>query len=156
MKTSIKPQDYNWNSHSLHVVDYASSYGEVFPKRKKSDWFDRLTKFVLRFERQYDITIKVIRTYNEFDTKEMKAWCNERGIRHQLTAPDESSSNGKVERRHRTIFDGMRPMMFDAPNSPRFLCSKALKHQYWLRNRLPMRANGGNKSPIELLKKMQA
>ena len=129
----------------MHVVDYAPSYGEVFPMRKKFDWFDRLTAFVLRFERQYDVKVKVIRSNNELDTKEMESWCDERGIRQQLIEPSESFMNGKVERRHRTVFDGMRAMMFDAPYSPRFLWSEALKYQSWLMNRLSKRANGGNK-----------
>ena len=93
--------------------------------------------------------MKVIRSDNEFDTNKIRSWCAKRGIRQQLTEPDESSSNGKVERRHRNMFDGMRAMMFDAAQAPRFLWSEALRHQSWLRNRLPTRANGGNKLPIE-------
>ncbi|DBA02790.1 TPA: hypothetical protein N0F65_006580, partial [Lagenidium giganteum] len=107
--------------------------------------------FILRFERQYDIRVKVIRSNNEINTRELRAWCQQHGIRQQLTEPNESASNGKIERRHRTIFDGVRAMMFSAPNAPRFLWSEAAKHQSWLRNRLPTRSNTDRKSPMEVL-----
>ena len=93
--------------------------------RAKSDWFPLLTAFILRFERQYDVWVKVIRSDNEFDMNKIRSWCAKRGIRQQLTEPDESSSNGKVERRHRTLFDGMRAMMFDAAQ---ILASYGRKH----------------------------
>lgn len=95
--------------------------------------------------------MKVVRGDNEFDTSAMNSWCLERGIRLQLTETNESSSNSKIERRHRTVFDGMRAMMFDAPGVPRSLWSEALVYQSWLRNRLPTRANADSKSPIEML-----
>ena len=132
----------------MPVVNYASRYEKGFPMRDKSDWFPLLTKFILRFERQYDVRVKVIQSDNEFDTNKIRSWCAKRGIRQQITEPDESYSNGKVERRHRTLFDGMRAMMFDAAQVPRFLWSEALRHQSWLRNLLPTRTNGGNMSPI--------
>ena len=36
-KTNVRPHDYKGCTHSLHVVDYASSYAEVFSMRAKSD-----------------------------------------------------------------------------------------------------------------------
>ena len=116
--------------------------------RAKSDCSPLLTEFILGFERQYDVRVKVIRSDNEFDTNKIRWWCAKRGIRQQLTEPEESYANGKVKRRHRTLFDGMRAMMFDAAQVPRFLWSEALRHQSWLRNLLPTRTNGGNMSPI--------
>ena len=85
IKTNVKPQDYKCCTHSLHVVDYASSYVELFPMLAKSDWLPFLTDFILRFERQYDVRVKIIRSDNEFDTNTIRSWCAKRGIRQQLT-----------------------------------------------------------------------
>ena len=131
INTSIKPHDYRGYTHSLHVVDYASSYRKVFLMRAKSEWFPLLTEFITRCERQYDVLVKVTRSDSELNTNKIRSWCAKSGIRQQLTEPDESSSNGKVERRHRTLFDGMRAMMFDAAKAPRFLWSEVLRHQSW-------------------------
>ena len=56
--------------------------------RAKSDWFPLLTEFITRFERQYDVRVKVIRSDNEFDTNKIRSWCSKRAIRQQLTEPD--------------------------------------------------------------------
>ncbi|DAZ95811.1 TPA: hypothetical protein N0F65_009207 [Lagenidium giganteum] len=79
IKTCVKPNDIHGNRHSLQIVDHATRYGED----------------------------KVIRSHNEFATTEMENRCAERGIRQQLSEAAESSSDGKLEREHRTMFDGM-------------------------------------------------
>ncbi|DBA01787.1 TPA: hypothetical protein N0F65_002903 [Lagenidium giganteum] len=128
IKTDVKPRDCYGNVHQFHVVDYGSSYGEVFPMKTKPEWFQHLNDFIVRFERQYDVKVTVIRGDNEFATKRLRDWCTSRGIRQQLTEPGESSSNGKAERRHRTMFEGMRASMYAVPSAPRFLWSKATQH----------------------------
>ncbi|DBA00048.1 TPA: hypothetical protein N0F65_003714, partial [Lagenidium giganteum] len=120
----IDGHDYVGNKHLLHVVDYGSSFGQVFPMRCKSDWFHILTTFITKFEGPYDVKVKVVRSDNEFGTRQMSRWCEERRIRQPLTEPNESSSNGKVERRHRKIFDGMRAMLFDAHKAQGFYGNK--------------------------------
>ena len=41
--------------------------------RAKYDWFMLLTVFITRFERQYDVRVKVIRSDNEFDTNRIRS-----------------------------------------------------------------------------------
>ncbi|DBA02497.1 TPA: hypothetical protein N0F65_010969 [Lagenidium giganteum] len=118
IKTCVKPTDIYGNRHSLQIVDHATSYSEGFPMKTRAEWFPIVTGFILRLERQHAVTVKVIRSDNEFATTEMENWCAERGIRQQLSEAAESSSNGKVERQHRTMFDGMRASLFDAPPAP--------------------------------------
>ena len=125
-KKKVKPHGYKGCTHSLHVVDNASSYREVFPMLAKSGLFPLLTELISRFEQQYDVRVKVIRSDNEFDTKKIRSWCAKHGIRQQLAESDELYSVGKVERRHRTLFDGMQAMMFDVAQASRFLLSEAL------------------------------
>ncbi|DAZ94919.1 TPA: LOW QUALITY PROTEIN: hypothetical protein N0F65_003089 [Lagenidium giganteum] len=149
IKTDLKPRDYAKNKQLLHMVEYATGYGEIFPMKRRKEWFGLATAFITKFERQHDVNVKVVRGDNEFRAKKMVKWCEQKGIRMQLTEPGESSSNGKVERRHRTVCDGMRAMLFDAPAIPRSLWTEAAKHQSWLRNRLPTRSNAGHMSPIE-------
>ncbi len=150
MKVNFKPRDWQGNQHVLNVVDHASSYGDVFMLKTKDTWFTPLTGFVARFERQHGLKVKVIRGDGEFGSGEFRKWAHELGIRLQLTERDESSSNGKVERRHRTVFNGMRSLMFDNLSLPRTLWSEAVKYTSWMMNLLTTRVNPGGKSPIEM------
>ncbi|DBA01716.1 TPA: hypothetical protein N0F65_010126, partial [Lagenidium giganteum] len=62
IKCDVKPHDYGGNRHTLHVVGYASSYGGIFPMKKKSNWFQILMEYIARLERQHDVEVKVLRS----------------------------------------------------------------------------------------------
>ena len=94
-------------------MDNASSCGNVFDKKTKDQWLPLLIQFITQFEREHALTVKVIRGDGEFETKKMRMWASEHGVRMQFTETDESSSNGKAERHHRIIFNGMRAVMVD-------------------------------------------
>ena len=80
----------------LHIVDHASNYGDVFAMKTKDQWLPLPIQFITQFERQHALTVKVIRGDGEFETKKMRMWASEHGVRMQFTETDESSSNGKL------------------------------------------------------------
>ena len=64
--------------------------------------------------------------------EQLSAWCQEKGIDIQLTAPYSPSQNGVAERINRTLVELARAML---RGSPEFLWEYAIKHSSYLRNR---------------------
>ncbi|PNX56430.1 retrotransposon protein [Trifolium pratense] len=67
--------------------------------------------------------MKVLRTDGggEYNSNEFKAYCTEKGIMHEMTAPYTPQHNGLVERRNMTLLNMARCM----------LKSKGLPKCYW-------------------------
>lgn len=151
----LKPDiqaDRNGNKHVLSIVDYGSSFNRVYLLRTKGEAAAKLMSFIPEFERQHDVVVKVIRSDGggEFQGREFVAFCERHGIKQQQTLPDNSASNGKVERLHRTLMDSGRAMLW-ASGLPERYWGDAAKYASYIRNRLPTRANANGKSPMEIL-----
>ena len=65
----------------------------------------------------------------EFVNKNLKAWCNERGIDIQMTAPYSPSQNGVAERMNHTLVELAHAMMRELPQ---FLWEYAVNHASYL------------------------
>ena len=91
----------------------------------------------------------ILRTDNggEFCNDEMNAYCAEKGITHQITVPYNSSQNGVVERKHRTIQEKVRTLLFSS-GLPENFWSGAVKTAEYLINRYPA-DNLKGQSPFE-------
>ncbi|OWY99748.1 hypothetical protein PHMEG_00029202 [Phytophthora megakarya] len=140
------------HKHILTIVDHATNYNRVYLLRKKSEAEGHLEDFVSEFERQYDTNVKVIRSDGggEFGSNRLHRFILNRGIRHQLTERDMSSSHGKAERFHRTVMDSARAMLWVSALPQRFWGDAVLYASY-IRNYLPTRVNEDHTSPIEAL-----
>lgn len=151
LKTDMNP-DRNGNKHLLTIVDYGSSFNRVYLLQSKNEAAEHVMNFVPEFQRQYGVTVKVVRTDGggEFQGREFVAFLKRHGIRQQLTLPDSSASNGKVERMHRTIMNAGRAMLW-ASKLPERYWGDAARYASYIRNHLPTRANADFKAPLHVL-----
>lgn len=95
--------------------------------------------------------IKSFRTDNgiEFINKKVKDLFDQLGIVHQRTCIYTPQQNGIVKRRHKTLLESARAMMFQSSVPLKFWPYSILTST-WMLNRLPSRVLGW-KSPFELL-----
>ena len=115
--------------HLYYVVFVDDHSRKVFLYclKKKSEVMAALKQFVKMAETQTGHRLKRLRSDRggEFCSAEMKAFCEERGVIHELSAPYSPSQNGVAERRQRTLVESARCMLL-ASGLPRKLWPEAL------------------------------
>ena len=62
LKINISPVDRKGNKHVLAIVDYASGYNCAFLQKKKIEAFSNFVTFHARFQRQFSVRLKCIRS----------------------------------------------------------------------------------------------
>jgi transposase InsO family protein len=134
----------------LVIVDHFSRFYWVEILKKKSDAFDSITKFVLRYENQLETRLKVIRSDGggEFAGKKWTEWLESKGVIHEVTAPYTPEQNGKAERAVRTIKEGARTMLIDSCLKPKYWAA-AVRNFVYVRNRTLTQVSK-KKTPFEL------
>jgi hypothetical protein len=70
----------------------------------------------------------------EFVNKDLKDWCNAKGMEIQATAPYSPSQNSVAERMNRTLVELARAMIM-ASKLPEFLWEPTVAHAAYIRNR---------------------
>ena len=79
----------------------------------------------------------------------IEAYCDEVGIKHEVSATYTSQQNGVVERKNRTLIT-LAGTMLDEYNTPQDLWAKAINTACYASNRLFLQKYLG-KTPYELL-----
>jgi transposase InsO family protein len=94
-------------------------------------------KFAKRAQNEFEVKIKKIRSDNgkEFDNTNIKAYCDEVGIKHEVSATYTSQQNGVVERKNQTLITLVRTML-DEYNTPQDLWAEAINIACYASNRL--------------------
>jgi len=147
----ITPITIGNGKYALDIRDEATSYTWTYivPDRSAETIITILKTWKPMVENQAGTTLKIIRTD---DAKEFKSvhrqYLKQFGVIHESTAPHSSSSNGPVERVHRTLFDMVRPMLIRS-KLPTPLWGEAICTAAKVLNRLPTKANPDNISPHE-------
>lgn len=98
------------------------------------------------------MTIQCIRSDNALELGASHAaisFFSEHGIIHQTSCPHTPQQNGVVERKHRTLLEASRALLFQSQVPIRFWGDRLLTSTYII-NRLPSSLLQ-NKSPYELL-----
>ena len=95
--------------------------------------------------------LKKIRSDNgkEFDNTKIKAYCDEVGIKHEVSATYTPQQNCVVERKNQTLITLARTML-DEYNTPKDLRAEAINTTYYASNHLFLQKFLG-KTPYELL-----
>jgi len=95
--------------------------------------------------------LKKIRNDNgkEFDNTNIEAYCDEVGIKHEVSTTYTPQQNGVVERKNRTLITLARTML-DEYNTPESLWAKAINTACYASNRLFIQRFLG-KTPYKLL-----
>ena len=100
--------------------EYAQTGIEVNPRlstisllKHKSDALSQTRITVQKLEVESRLPLKSIRTNGgeEYTSKDWKGYCEEKGIKHELTAPYSLQQNGMCERLNRTLMEKMRCLL---------------------------------------------
>jgi transposase InsO family protein len=99
-------------------IDEFSYYCVEYFMARRSDVFEYWVQYH-ELCRARDISIRVLRADNEFDTKAFGVFCTQRGIHREFTCGYTPQQNGRAERFNRTCGDMMRTLLLHCglPNS---------------------------------------
>ncbi|WVZ89713.1 hypothetical protein U9M48_036079 [Paspalum notatum var. saurae] len=88
----------------------------------KSETSDKFKIFAKRAQREFGLNIVKVRTDNgsEFKNYKVDEWCDEEGIKHELSATYTPQQNGVVERKNKTLITLARAMLDDYGTSENF------------------------------------
>ena len=117
----------------------------------KSEVASCFKKFAKRAQNEFEVKLKKIRSDNgkEFDNTNIEAYCDEVGIKHEVSATYTPQQNGVVERKNRTLITLARTML-DEYNTPEVLWAEVINTACYASNRLFLHKFLG-KTPYELL-----
>ncbi|KAA3467522.1 Retrovirus-related Pol polyprotein from transposon TNT 1-94 [Gossypium australe] len=108
------------------------SVGQLVEKGFKSKVAGVFWKFKKIVENQSGNHIQILRSDNgEYKSENFKAFCEEAGIEHQLTAPYTPQQNGVSERRNKYILDMTRCMLHEK-NLPKKFWEEATHNAVFL------------------------
>ena len=126
------------NRFFVSLVDEFSRKMWTYLLKVKSEVFENLKKFTAMTEKQSGKKLKILRTDGggEFNSREIEAFCTDKGILHEVTAPYTPQHNGVVERRNRTIMNMVRSML-RGKNLPKALWREAVVTTTYVLNRCP-------------------
>nr|ABB46643.2 retrotransposon protein, putative, Ty1-copia subclass [Oryza sativa Japonica Group] len=101
------------NSHCLVIIDDYSRYTWVFFLHDKSIVAELFKKFANRAQNEFSCTLVKIRSDNgsEFKNTNIEDYCDDLGIKHELSATYSPQQNGVVERKNRTLIEMARTML---------------------------------------------
>lgn len=119
----MRTESLGGSRYFLLFTDDYSRMSWVYFLQLKSETFENFKKFKALVEKQSGKDLKVLRTDRggEFISKEFASFCDEEGIKRELTAPYTPEQNGVAERKNRTVVEMARSM----------LKSKGLPDNFW-------------------------
>ncbi|KAI3714976.1 hypothetical protein L6452_21939 [Arctium lappa] len=140
-------------SYCLVIVDDYSRFTWVYFLRTKDETSGLIKSFILRIENQINQRLKVIRSDNgtEFKNLDLNTFCEEKGIERQYSAPRTPQQNGVAERRNRTLIEAARSLLADS-KLPITFWAEAVNTACYVQNRVLV-VKPKNKTPYELLNK---
>ena len=132
------------------IVDGYSRFTWVFFLHDKTKVAACFKKFAKRAQNKFEVKLKNKRSDNrkEFDNTIIKAYCDEVGIKHEVSTTYTPQQNGVVERNNRTLITLARTMP-DEYNTPKALWAEAINTTCYASNRLFLQKFLG-KTPYEL------
>lgn len=101
---------------------------------------------------QFNVTVQKVRSDNALEiggSNSAVLFFSDNGIIHQTSCPHTPQQNGVIERKHRTLLEASRALMFQSNIPIRFWGDCLLTAAYII-NILPFKIRN-NKSPFELL-----
>jgi len=106
--------------------------------RQKSEALAGIQHYIATVERQTGCKVKIIRSDNggEFTFNNWSNYMKNHGIEQHFTPPDSHAQNGRVERVHLTILNGVRTILCRTEFGPEFW-AEAAAYMAYTRNRTP-------------------
>jgi hypothetical protein len=142
----------NGNHHYIVLVDDSERYITTEFMNNKSNAIQKVKDYLV-YLISHDMKPKAIHIDwgKEFVNKNLMAWCRERGIEIQMTAPYSPSQNGVAEHMNCTLVELARAMIWGIPE---FLWEYMVSHASYLRNWTYTKSLK-NKTPYEKQFKMK-
>ncbi|GAA0162208.1 transmembrane signal receptor [Lithospermum erythrorhizon] len=122
----------------LSIIDDHNRKGWIYLLTCKSEAFDHFKKFRNMVEKETSMSIKCFRSDRggEFNSTEFNTYCEDNGIKRQLTNAYTPQQNGVAERRNRTIMNMVRSLL-SAKKMPKYFWSEAAVWTCHILNRCP-------------------
>jgi transposase InsO family protein len=139
------------NLYCLVIVDDFSRYSWVLFLHDKSEVASIFKKFAKKAQNKFDYKIKKIRSDNrkEFDNTNIHEYCDEIGIKHEISATYTPQQNGVVEIKNKTLITLARTMIDEYNTSEKFWAEPVNIACYASNRLFPHRLL--EKTPYELL-----
>jgi Reverse transcriptase (RNA-dependent DNA polymerase)/gag-polypeptide of LTR copia-type/Integrase core domain/GAG-pre-integrase domain len=146
-KMQTPSQGQNW--YFLIFVDDYTRMTWVYFLKEKSEAYEVFKKFKAMAENQCDCKIKILRSDRggEFISNKFIKFCEENGIRRQLTTAYTPQQNGIAERKNRTIVEMARAMLKEK-GMPNTFWAEAVNTAVYIQNRSPTKSVL-NRTPYE-------
>lgn len=140
----ISPPTPAGNRYFILFVDDKSRFMWAALLKSKDQAFVAFRKFKIFAEVDSGQKLKMLRTDRggEFTSKEFNSFCEEQGIRRQLTAPYSPQQNGVVERRNQTVV-AMARCLLKSQSVPGRFWGEAVATSIYLLNRAPTKSVAG-------------
>ena len=128
----------NGARYFLTCYDDFTRKAHLYFLKQKSGAFEAIQQYIALVERQLSTKVKTIRSDNggEFSSNEWKTFIKSHGIQHIQVPPDAHTQNGRVERLHLTILNGIRTVLVHS-GLPQNLWAEAANYVAYTRNRTP-------------------
>jgi len=136
------------HKYFLTIVDDFSRYTRFFCMKTKAETRPTLITFIKLIQTQFHKTVKTIRSDNgpEFNITD---FFNKNGIHHQTSCVETPQQNVVVERKHQSILNIARSLLFQS-HLPICFWNYAITHVVFILNRLPT-TTLKNLTPFEAL-----
>ncbi|OMO99220.1 hypothetical protein CCACVL1_03887 [Corchorus capsularis] len=137
----ITPTSNGGKNYFITFIDDYSRKTWVYFLQFKSEAFEMFKKFKQLVEKESGKYIKMLRSDRggEFTSDEFVTFCENAGIKRQMTAPHTPQQNGVCERKNRTILDMVRSILRRS-SMPRTFWPEAVAWSTHVLNRSPSRA----------------
>ena len=122
----------------------------------KDQVLEKFQAFVNMVENMTGKKVKRVRSDNggEYTSRQMREYCEEKGIEQDFVPPYEQHMNGVAERANRTLQEIVASMMEDS-HAPQNLWGEAVMTAAHIKNRVP-HSKTGSKTPEEVFTKRKA
>jgi hypothetical protein len=139
----------NGQVYYVIFIDEFSRKSWIYFMKTKNETFKSFHEFKALIENQTGKPIRIPRSNNggEYESHQFEDFCNEAGIKRQLTIPYNPQQNGVAERKNITIYEVAKAMMCDQ-DLPTSLWAEAVIIVVYIQNRSP-HAIMGNETPEE-------
>jgi hypothetical protein len=137
----IEPATPGGKRYFLLVVDDYSRFMWIALLSTKDEALGAFRKIQAAAEAEKDLKLKALRTDRggEFTSNSFASYCEDRGIKHFLTAPYTPQQNGVVERRNQTVVAMARSLLKSMGVPARFW-GEAVVTVVYLLNRSPTKS----------------
>eukprot|EP01018_Ginkgo_biloba_P039433 Gb_15074 [translate_table: standard] len=137
----IQTQSLGKNIYFLTFIDDLSHHTWIYFLKQKSEAFKCFKHFKTMVEKKSGYYLKVLRTNRggEFTSREFSDYCNNHGIKRQLTTTYTPQQNGVAKRKNCTIMEIARSML-KSKNLPNDYCAEAVVTTVYILNHSPTKS----------------